>query len=337
MKRMLKTLCWLALFAFAGAHAAVIKIATVAPEGSGWMKQMRAGAAAIKERTQGRVEVKYFPGGVMGNDVAVLRKMKLGQLQGGAFSGAELSPVVPDAQIYSLPFLFREQAEVDYVRARADDTLKDAFRKKDLEVMGMAGGGFAFLMSTKPIRTRDDLKATKVWVPQADRIAQVTFEVGGVKPVALPLADVYTALSTGMIETAGNTPSGSIAFQWHTRIKHVVEFPLTYVMGIMALDKKAFDKIAPDDQKIMLEEFAKAFTAIDTDTRKDNEAALTALTKQGVTLFKPEAKEQEFWISIGLEARKRLLDEGAYTPELFKRVNDALEEFRAQSATAAAH
>ena len=100
--------------------AQVLKIATIAPEGSGWMREMRACAAALKERTEGRVELKFYPGGVMGNDVAVLRKMKLGQLHGGAFAGAELSGVYTDAQIYSLPFLFRDQAEVDYVRSKVD-------------------------------------------------------------------------------------------------------------------------------------------------------------------------------------------------------------------------
>src|SRR5689334_19121744 len=105
----------LALLGLAGSvqAATTMKIATVAPDGTAWMREMRAGADALKKRTEGRVEIKYYPGGVMGDEPSVLRKIKIGQLQGGAFTGGELSAIVKDAQIYSLPFLFKNQEEVD--------------------------------------------------------------------------------------------------------------------------------------------------------------------------------------------------------------------------------
>ncbi len=113
-----RNLVALALISLAASlQAATIKIATVAPDGTAWMREMRAGADAVKKRTDGRVEIKYYPGGVMGDEPSVLRKIKIGQLQGGAFTGGELSAIVKDAQIYSLPFLFKNQEEVDKVRA----------------------------------------------------------------------------------------------------------------------------------------------------------------------------------------------------------------------------
>src|SRR5579859_5717545 len=241
-------------FAFAGAvgsadAASVIKIATVAPDGTAWMKEMRAGAEAVKKDTADRVEIKFYPGGVMGDEATVLRKIKIGQLQGGAFTGGELSQVDKEAQLYSLPFLFKTQDEVDKVRAKLDDRLKQALQKDGFETLGISGGGFAYLMSVKDIKNKDDLKAAKVWVPQGDRIAEAGFKAGGVTPIPLPLADVYTSLQTGLIDTAANTPAGAIAFQWHTKIKHMVDLPLTYVVGILVVDKKSFDALSPEDQK----------------------------------------------------------------------------------------
>lgn len=315
-------------------EAATIKIATIAPDGSAWMKEMRRAAEAVKQRTQGQLEIKFYPGGVMGSDATVVKKIKLGQLQGGAFSGAELSPVLPDAQIYSLPFLFRDQREVDYVRGKLDARLKADFEKQGMKILGMCGGGFAYLMSTRSIQNRDDLKKSKVWVPQADKIAQVTFEAGNVTPIALPLADVFTALSTGMIETVGNTPSGTIAFQWHTKIKYLIDFPLTYIMGMLAVDKKIFDRLDPVQQAVLLEEFDKSFAKIDAQTRQDNAAAYEALTKQGVQVIKPNAEERAFWVSTGEKAREQLAKEKAYTPELYAELLIALEAAR-KSAQAA--
>jgi len=312
------------------AHAAqVLKLATIAPEGSGWMREMRASAALLKERTAGRVELKFYPGGVMGNDVAVLRKMKLGQLQGGAFAGAELSGVYVDAQIYSLPFLFQDQAEVDYVRARVDAEYRAGFEQAGLVALGFAGAGFAYLMGTRPLRSRDELIATKVWAPQGDVYAQVTFEAGGIQPIVLPISDVYPSLTTGLIETVGNTHAGTIAFQWHTRVKHVVDFPLTYVMGILAVDKKAFERLAPADQEIAREVLNGGMERLDAATRKDNQGAFAALQRQGIAFFRPDAQERQFWVSIGEAARETLATRQAFSPELYAKIQAALAEYRA--------
>jgi TRAP-type C4-dicarboxylate transport system substrate-binding protein len=338
MRHLIRSLALLCVLAVAlgatSVDAKVFKIATVAPEGSNWMREMRAGAANVKQRTAGRVEFKFYPGGVMGNDSAVLRKIKLGQLQGGAFSGAELSPVNPDAQVYSLPFLFRSQAEVDYVRPKVDPLIKAGFEKNGMVALGLTGGGFAYLLSTKPIRTREDLKASKVWAPSNDVIAQVAFRAGGVEPVTLPIADVYPALSTGLIETVGNTPAGVIVFQWHTKLRFMVDLPLTYVMGIFAVDKKAYDDVSVEDRKVMHEEIAAAFQRLEAINRRDDESARAALAKQGITLFKPSDDEAKFWNEVGVKAREQLSAQHAYSADVFAAVQAAIEEYRRSGGAA---
>ena len=149
MKKYIFADCWRRLLATAANAATTIKIATVAPDGTAWMREMRAAADAVKTKTADRVEIKFYPGGVMGDEPAVLRKMKIGQLQGGAFTGGEISAVVKDAQIYSLPFLFKTPDEVDKVRAELDPLLKKSFEQAGFEALGISGGGFAYLMSVK--------------------------------------------------------------------------------------------------------------------------------------------------------------------------------------------
>jgi TRAP-type C4-dicarboxylate transport system substrate-binding protein len=330
MKRFLAALALALVATAAFADTKTIKIATAAPEGTVWLREMRAGADAIKARTAERVQIKYYPGAVMGNDAAVLRKIKLGQLQGGAFTGAELSPVYNDAPIYSLPFLFRSQEEVDYVRGKLDAKLKAGFAANGMVAAGISGGGFAYLLSTKQIRTRDDLKSTKVWSPEADTIAQVALKSGGVQPITLPLSDVYTALQTGLVETVANTPAGSIAFQWHTKLKYMVDLPLTYVMGILAIDKKAMDQLSAEDQLAVTDEMQKVFDRIDAQNRKDNDAARATLEKQGVKMEKPSAEEVKFWQQVGEDATKQLANDKAFTADMLAAVQGALKEFRAK-------
>jgi len=312
-----------------GAHAATtIKIATVAPDGTAWMREMRAGADAVKKRTGERVEIKYYPGGVMGDEGSVMRKIKIGQLQGGAFTGGELSGVVKDAQIYSLPFIFRTQDEVDKVRAQLDPLLKQSVEKTGYEILGISGGGFAYLVSVNDIKGKDDLKAAKVWIPQGDRIAEAGFKAGGVTPIALPLADVYTSLQTGLIDTAANTPAGTIAFQWHTKVKHMVDLPLTYVVGILIVDKKVFDALSPEDRKTLSDELGAAFTRLDKINRDDNTQAREALQKQGIAIFKPNAAETASWESVGADARKNLVGDGEISAEMSAALDKALAAAR---------
>ena len=317
-----------ALLTTAASAATTVKIATVAPDGTAWMRELRAAADSIKTKTADRVEIKFYPGGVMGDEPAVLRKMKIGQLQGGAFTGGEISAVVKDAQIYSIPFLFKTQDEVDKVRADIDPLLKKSFEQAGFEVLGITSGGFAYLMSVKQIKNQDDLKAAKVWVPQGDRVAEAGFRAGGVTPISLPLADVYTSLQTGLIDTAANTPSGAIAFQWHTKIKYMVDLPLTNVIGILVVDKKVFDALSPEDQKTVGDELGGAFQKLEKINRDDNAQARDALQKQGITIFKPTSDEIAQWEAVGVAARKQLMADGELTPEMAAALDKSLAKVR---------
>lgn len=316
------------LLAGSAQATSTIKIATVAPDGTAWMREMRAGAEAVKKDTDGRVEIKYYPGGVMGDEPTVLRKVRIGQLQGGAFTGGELSQVVKDAQIYSLPFLFKNQEEADKVRTQLDPLLRQSFDKAGFDVAGISGGGFAYLMSVNPIKTKDDLKAAKVWVPQGDRVAEAGFKAGGVTPISLPLADVYTSLQTGLIDTVANTPAGAIAFQWHTKVRHMVDLPITYVVGMLVIDKKVFDALSPSDQKAVNDDLAAAFARLEKINRDDNAQAKLALQKQGVEIFTPNAAETASWEVVGAEARKQLQAAGEISPEMAAALDKALAAAR---------
>jgi TRAP-type C4-dicarboxylate transport system substrate-binding protein len=324
-----KTLLALAIgFAATAAEAVTIKIATIAPDGTAWMREMRAAGEAIKSKTEGRVEVKFYPGGVMGDDSTVLRKIKIGQLQGGAFTGGEAAVIAKDAQVYSLPFLFRSEDEIDKVRAKLDPLLKQQFEKEGFELVGVSGGGFAYLMSTRDLKTRDDLKAAKVWVPQGDKVAELAFRTGGVTPIPLALSDVYTSMQTGLIDTAANTPSGAIAFQWHTKLKHMVDLPLTYVVGELVIDKKATDALSADDRKTVDAEFGAGFARLEKVNRSDNTAAREALKQQGISITAPDAADRKSWESIGTDVYKQLSEQGALSPEMLKALNAALAEVR---------
>lgn len=305
------------------AAAQTLKIATLAPDGSAWMRELRAAAAEVKAGTAGRVEIKFYPGGVMGSDQVVLRKMRLGQLQGGVLTASELSLVYPDAPAYTLPFLFKDWAEVDRVRASVDPLLAKGFEEKGVHLLGIAGVGFAYLMGGKPLASHDDWPHLKLWVPQNDQIAARTFELAGVSTVPLSLGDVFTGLQTGMIDTVANTPSGAIALQWHGKVKHVVDLPLTFIVGYMALDDKAWRKLSPADQAVVDKAFHAAAARMDASARRDDEAAMAALRKQGVQVASLGADEAKYWRDLGTRVTTEMTAGGKISPEIVAAIRKA--------------
>lgn len=328
MQRLLATLTMLALFVPISALASSLKIATIAPEGSVWMTEMRAGAEEIKQRTSGRVNIRFYPGGIMGNDNSVLRKIRIGQLHGGALTGGGLATIYPDSQIYSLPFTFRSYEEVDYVRSRMDALLIDGLRQQGFISFGLGEGGFAYLMSNYPITSVDDLSGHKVWIPEGDAINRAGFNSIGVSPVSLPLVDVLTGLQTGLLDTVTTTPVGAIALQWHTRVKYVNDAPLLYVFGTLLIQRKAFERLSAGDQQIVSDVMSATLAKINTKSREDNQMARQALATQGIKFLHSTDEQQKRWIDPVSQTMDRLAHEGVFSATLLQTLRKHLDDYR---------
>jgi TRAP-type C4-dicarboxylate transport system substrate-binding protein len=326
--RLLIVLAALALLA-PSASARTLKIATVVPDGSSWLVEMRKAGKEIEERTESRVKLKFYPGGVMGNDKTVLRKLRAGQLQGGAFTSGALAAIYPDIELYSLPLLFRNYEEVDLVRTQLDQQLKDGLEEKGFVALAITDGGFAYVLSQKPMGRVEDMSGAKVWLVEDDKMSEIALELAGVSPVPLPIADVYTALQTGLIDTVAAPPMAAIAFQWHTKIRYLTDEPLMYLTGVVAIDRKAFDKISKADQAVVREVVAAAGDRLDADNRAGEDNARDALRNQGIDFVKPSsAEEVGRWHDISAEAIEKLRAMGRYDDATIQKIQSILQSHR---------
>jgi len=310
-------------------YAKTLKIATISPEGSDWMLQMHGGAKEISKKTQGRVKLKFYPGGVMGDDKAVLRKIRIGQLHGGALTGGSLLKANSNYQIYSLLLTYKDQAEIDHIRRHIDSDIKKGFEKGGFVILGMAESGFAYTMSSKQaINNITQLRKQKTWVPNNDTIFQKTLKSFGVTAIPLPYGDVLAGLQTGLIDTVAMSPIGAIALQWYTQINYITDMPILYTMGLLAIDKKVFKKIKRADQMIVLETMDKVFKRIDIQNKKNNEQALIVLKDNGIEFIKPSAVDFKEWQRLAGISNKNLIDSGALDIQLVKKVEKLLYDFR---------
>lgn len=308
-------------------YAVRLKIATLSPDGSMWMEKMRQGAAEVAEKTGNRVTFKFYPGGVMGNDKAVLRKIRIGQLHGGAVVSGSLSSFFPASQVYAQPFKFTTIKEVDYVRKHIDSYVINGFNDSGFVVFGLIGGGFAYIMSQVPVETIDDLIRQKVWIPDNDRISQEWIKTFGISPIPLPISDVRTGLQSGLINTVATSPIGAVILQWHTQVKYVTNLPLVYLYGVLAVDKKKFSKIAPKDQETVIQVMGSISRTIDSENRKDNISAINTLKKRGLTFITPSDNAQQEWKKIGRNASSKMVASGDLPEDIVKQIDSHLVVF----------
>ncbi|MEJ2622313.1 MAG: TRAP transporter substrate-binding protein DctP, partial [Candidatus Thiodiazotropha sp.] len=328
MHRLLAILIMTFLLVPASHGKTTLKIATLAPDGTSWMKQMRAAAKEIHEQSEGRVKIRFYPGGVMGNDNSVLRKIRVGQLQGGAITGGGLSSIYSDAQIYTLPFQFRNLEEVDAVRKVMDKQIIDGLQKKGFISFGLSEGGFAYLLSNSPVKTTDNMKGLKIWIPEGDKVNAEIFSKLGISPIPLPLTDVLTGLQTGLIDTIASAPIGAIALQWHTRVNYLTEVPLAYLYATLVIKEKAFNKLSKADQKLVKQTLQSTFVKLNQQNRKDNIAALSALKKQGIEFINPTEQQQQAWEQHANKTLKGMHHEGVVSVELLEKMQSLIKQQR---------
>ncbi len=320
--------CLISLGFTGTAQAVTFKIATLAPDGTTWMNELRAGADQVEKETNGRVKFRFYPGGVMGNDQSVLRKIRIGQLHGGALTGGGLADIYPDAQVYSLPLTFRDYDEADYVRAKMDDQIIKGIYDNGFVSLGISEGGFAYIMSEHPIRSAADVQKHKVWVPEGDEINTAVFKSLGVTPVPLPLTDVLTGLQTGLINAISASPMGAIALQWYGRVSYITHTPLVYLYGTLVIKRSDFEKLSPQDQTTTRRIMNDVFVKLGKRNRDDNEQAQTALKTQGIEFIVPTAQEQEGWRKAVNETVELVTRNGTVSPAIAHTMYQHLTDYR---------
>ena len=305
----------------------LFKVASLAPEGSVWTKTFRNFTREVEEKSGGEIGFKIYAGGVMGDDRAMYRKMRVGQLNGGGFTMTGISEVVPDFRVLGTPFMFNSYDEVDRVKEKLLPRFKKEFDKKGMVLMAMSEVGFIYTMSTNSISTLAELKKSKAWAPEGDPISRVLLETVGVTPIPLSIPDVLTSLQTGLINTTFNSFYGSIVLQWFTKISYITDIPFVYAYGAFVLDKKTFSKLPAPHAAMMKKEAQIHFKKLLIDTRKSNEEALQVLIDNGISLVKPTPMTKEELQNNYREMTAKKLINDAFSKSIYKEAVEHLDNY----------
>jgi len=260
-------------------HAQLIKFATLAPEGTAWMNLMEEFTTHVESRTNGKVTFRIFANMVAGDEAVVLRKIRVGQLHGGGFTGNGLGQILPEVRVLELPYLFQSEQEIDAVYTEMFDYFSDAFEQKGYILLGWAEVGWVHFFTNKALRSTADISGVKMWVWEGDPLAEATFKAFDVPAIPLPITEVYTSLQTGLIDGVYASPMAAMATQWFTRVKFMSSTPMTNAIGAVLVSKRMFSRLSAPHQTILREEGKRLMQQLITQSRKDNVESITLMSK----------------------------------------------------------
>jgi TRAP-type C4-dicarboxylate transport system substrate-binding protein len=279
----------------ASADGQVLKIASLAPEGSAWMKLFGEWRDGVEKDTGGAVKMKFYAGGVAGDERDVVRKMRLGQMSGAALTAVGLGLIQPDVRVLEIPFLFRDESELDQVRTALDSEFRKKFEDKGYELLAWGDVGPVRLFTNVPLKERPDLGKVKMWVWSDDPLSARVFQRLGINAVPLGVPDVLPALQTGLINACIGSPLAAVALQWHSKVKYATSMVVSYSIGAVVLARKQWDGLTDDQRKIINTRSHALSEGLTRLVRTDNDLAFKKMQAQGIEVVAtPPALEALF-------------------------------------------
>ncbi|AIS17070.1 TRAP transporter substrate-binding protein [Pseudomonas rhizosphaerae] len=236
------------------AQAAInIKFAEVHPAGYPPVVAEQEMGKKLVEQSKGEITFKMFAGGVLGSEKEVVEQVQSNAVQMTRVSLGIVGPVVPDVNVFNLPFIFRDQA---HMRSIIDGEIGQEILDKitnsefNLVALGWMDGGTRNLYSKKPVRQISDLKGMKIRV-QGNPVFIETINAMGGNGIAMATGEIFSALQTGVIDGAENNPPTMLEHNHYQNAKFYTLTEHLILPEPIVMSKITWNKLNPEQQALV--------------------------------------------------------------------------------------
>ena len=305
----------------AAEQATELRIATLAPSGSSWMKVFNAWNLTIQKETNETLKLRFYAGGSQGDERDFVRKMRAGQVDGASITTTGLGQLVRQVLVLSVPGVFNEYEELDRVRAALNERFEGMFDQEGYRLLGWGDVGKTRLFSTERIERPSDIKKLRPWAWKDDLIFTEFLKIVGANPIRLGVPEVYPALQTGMVDVVPSSAIGAVALQWFTKLKYMSSDSFGIVLGATMIKTEKLEELPPEDQKVLRNTAKRAALALDKVVRHDDARAYEVMVERGIEVVDTHPYRSE-WEAAGKETRERLIGR-IYSQSLLDEVQAA--------------
>jgi TRAP-type C4-dicarboxylate transport system substrate-binding protein len=331
----LSALCQLLLLLLWAAPAAAdpvtLRMASVAPDGTSWAREMRAFGREVAAATHEQVQTKWYLAGIAGDELRQQERMERDQLDGVVSGGMLCQRLAPSLRAASIAGMFRDREEALYVLNRLKPTIDAEIERAGYVNVAEAGMGFSVVFSRTPVRTMAELRRMRPWLWSLDEVLGTQLSAAGIKPLMLPVQDAGKAYDEGRVDGFIAVPSAALAFQWSAAARYVTELHIGYLTGCMVVSRRAWDQLSHDDQQIVKAAAAKLAARIEDAARQIDETLLKGLfARQGMIILPASPALQAEFNETAHATQKTV--ENLAPPGVVERIAGWLAEYRGHRA-----
>jgi TRAP-type transport system periplasmic protein len=307
-----------------------IKFGSIAPDDTPWSQVLWDFKEEVEKDSGGRVKVTAYLNGALGDEKAMLQKMRFGQLNMGGFSTGGVSTMVPELQVLELPGLFKTKAEADYIIDTVlGPDLEKAMEAKDLKLWIWGENGWLDFGAQKEITGASSFGGTKVAM-QESAVQLTMYDAIGVKPTPLPIPEILGGLQTGLVDTYASSPIFATAAQWFAYTKHWADSDHMYQPAVVVFSKRFWDGL-PADLQTLIMGYAPAMTPTLREAVRGMDAELyEGFSENGIVVRKWSEAERDAFAAATKPSHAAMVKRGDIPQALLDKVYAGLAEFRAR-------
>ncbi|HEX6836790.1 MAG TPA: TRAP transporter substrate-binding protein DctP, partial [Polyangia bacterium] len=315
------------------ADVVTLRMAAIAPDGTAWARELKALGRDVEASTHGSVRMKWYLGGIAGDERTALERVRKGQLDGlaGAMFCEQLAPSL---QVMRIVALFNDRDEGDRILNRLLPTAQREMEQHGFVMLGGIGNfGAEIIFSREPVRTMADLRKTRLWTWSLDALLVNELPAMGVRAVALPIEAAAAAYDARQIDGFIAIPTAGLAFRWSAQARYFTELSATILPGCLVVSQHALDPLGTEQQQIVQGASAKFMARFGDVGQAQDEALLTSLfDRQGLqhaplsAQFRAELRESAR--RAREETGSGLLLKGGVDPALLSTVLTWLADLR---------
>ena len=312
-------LLFLMVLDFAIARKTIIKMATLAPEGTPWHALIAKMGERWSEETNGNVRLRIYPGGIVGDERDMIRKMRIGQIHGAAISAEGLSEVNPQYTYCFIPLFFQGYKDIDFIRNQIKDDLVSGAEENGVKVLTMVDVGWVYWFTKDPVITPDDLKSQKIWTWAGDYKTAKLWDEAGFNAIPLSVPDVHSSLQTGLVNAMAFPPLYVAANQYFGITSNMLNMKWGILTAALVIDLKIWNRIKPKYQKIMQKVSDEIGLEYQLNNRKEEDDAVEVMKEYGLKVNDLSPEQLSEWNML-VESMYPLIRGNIVQEEIFDRI-----------------
>lgn len=298
----------------------LIRVATLAPKNSPFLRAFEQLDQTIRQLTGGAVGFQMYSSGVAGDEINVVRKMRVGQLDSGMVTSDGLGLLVPEVNVLRAPGVITTYQQLEKVTHELLPDFDSIFDQKGYKLISWGEAGEYRYFSREPVHRPSDIKRMRPWLWPQSPVMQETWRAIGATPVPLGLPEVFGALQMKVVDLVESTSLMYVALQWHTSGQtYVTQEANGMLMGAWVMNKPTFDALAPEVQAKIVSLARENSLRESARNRQADQGALRRLLERKFVATSYSAEGKREFESIRAQVRKSMTNR-VYPEALLARV-----------------